>query len=70
MSITPGSLVQLRYKRRYIRQLGRTAEVDVPGVVIKSFGTDPKSRECFEVLFSDKMMIAWDDELEKLNDSI
>ena len=66
MSIIPGSLVQLRYKRRYVRQLGRAAEVDVPGVVIKSLGTDPNSHECFEVLFSDKMMTAWDDELENL----
>lgn len=66
----PGSLVQLRsrYKRRYVPALGQTAVAGV-GVVIKSLGTDPNAHEYFEVLFNDKMMKAWDDELEKLTDA-
>jgi len=71
MSISPGSLVRLRsrYKRRYIPTFGQAAEVEGPGVVIKSLGTDPNAHEYFEVLFNDKMMTAWDDELEKLTDA-
>ena len=70
-SIAPGSLVQLRrtFNRRYISKLGCVGNVDGVGVVIKSLGTDPNAHECFEVLFSDKMMTAWDDELEKLTDA-
>ena len=70
-SIAPGSLVQLRrtFNRRYISKLGGVGNVDGVGVVIKSLGTDPNAHECFEVLFSDKMMTAWDDELEKLTDA-
>ena len=70
-SIAPGSLVQLRrtFNRRYISKLGGVGNVDGVGVVIKSLGTDPNAHECFEVLFSDKMMTAWDDELEKLTDT-
>ena len=71
MSIAPGSLVQLRsrYKRRYAPTFGQMSEVDGLGVVIKSLGTDPNYHEYFEVLFNDKMMKAWDDELEKLTDA-
>lgn len=69
-SLAPGSLVQLRsqYKRRYAPTLGTINETGV-GVVIKSLGTDPNAHEYFEVLFNDKMMKAWDDELEKLTDT-
>jgi hypothetical protein len=69
--ITPGSLVQLRprYKGRYVPTLGKSATVAGLGVVIKSLGTDPNAHEYFEVLFSDKMMTAWDDELEKMADT-
>lgn len=67
VSITPGSLVQLRhkYKNRQAPQL----VIDGPGVVIKSLGTDPNAHECFQVLFTDKIITAWDDQLEKLTDS-
>jgi hypothetical protein len=71
-SIAPGSLVQLRrtFNRRYISKIGCGWDLpDGVGVVIKSLGTDPNAHECFEVLFSDKMMTAWDDELEKLTDA-
>lgn len=67
-SIAPGSLVQLRHIGRYVPGIGYSKVKD-PGVVIKSLGIDPNSHECFQVLFRDKIMTAWDDELEKLADS-
>ncbi len=68
-SFAPGTLVYLKPKN-YSSPLW--AKLPVAGrndggvaVVLKSIGKDPNDHEYFEVLVNDRVLMAWDDELEK-----
>ena len=65
----PGTLVYLRPKN-YSSPLWASLPVakrDDAGVavVLKSIGRDRNDHEYFEVLVNDRLLMAWDDELEK-----
>ena len=68
-AFTPGSLVYLRPKSYSSplwahRPVTRLENAGL-ALIIKSLGKDSNDHEYFEVLVNDRVLMAWDDELEK-----